>query len=1224
MHSISLDMETLAASSFPAAPRLHRDSSSLSSVRSRRPWGLRILLLSAGAVMLASCATLSAPSGADAPTRADVDAANAAVQAAEDAMREAQTDAAQARAEAAAAQQDAAQARAEADSAGQDAAQARVVADAARRDADQAMAKVDEMMMAAYQPSAVSVPVDMLNLSLLSLDGAQASLAGPDSIYISSIRYGGETYSALLKYAGGTSATVAGVFGRDGKLIPDSVGLGLTELAFLAPNRLVISNVEVGGRGYSGELQYAGGNRLQVAGIRRVTLPPTPAERIAALQAELAAAEAATDQAMADVEAAMAAAEAAQAAAGASAADAAAAQARLDAIMADAFQPSQVMVSAEMLDPSRANIDQVQVSLAGPDRIYLSNIRYDGVPYSALLRYSGGTTATVEAVYGPMGKLIPDSVGLAQTELDFRAPASLAVSNVEVGGVGYSGTLEYAGGNRLQVTNIRQVTLPPTAAEAAAAAIAEAEAAAAAAVSAAQADAGAARAEADAALAAAETSAAEAAAAQARLEAMIADAYQPSQVMVSAAMLDPSRANIDQVQVSLAGPDRIYLSNIRYDGVPYSALLRYSGGTSATVEAVYGPMGKLIPDSVGLAQTELDFRAPAALAVSNVEVGGVGYSGTLEYVGGDRLQVTNIRRVTLPPTAAEMAQTEIESLNATIAALEAALADAEMMANETDEELAEARAEIDAMMAAAYQPSEVMITAEMLDPSRANIDQVRISLAGPDAIYLANIRYDGVPYSALLKYSGGTSATVEAVYGPTGKLIPDAIGLSQTTLEFVAPAALAVSNVEVGGVGYSGTLEYVGGNQLRVSNLRRVTLPPTAAEMAEAAAAAAIARAEADADATMSAARAEADAAMSAADRAQAAADSAMADARTARAATAAANEKIAELEAQIARLVDGIPLSGINADLVDLGAARLTVAGPNSVYISGLQYGGREVSARVRYEAGTGKVEALYGAAADHLIAEAVSMETAELELVGNALRVSNVGVHGMAHTLTLTLNAAGSIDVAAQNNGWAVRTAAEVRRDKLVTEGTYLVNGFAGGRALAGEGAWSESGATVTQTDAGASHAKYTIPASQAGSEMLFGVTASAPEAGDKVGFGLHLLASDTPESGNTWNYGRSYLIWATRDPFYDTDATHLQFYESRDNNTLTWLASRKIEQSLTSPLTLEALYQSNGVITLLVGGEEQISLNTGTAITAGDHIALRSLGGPVRFTQVFVTAR
>ena len=43
---------------------------------------------------------------------------------------------------------------------------------------------------------------------------------------------------------------------------------------------------------------------------------------------------------------------------------------------------------------------------AGPDSIYVSNIMYGGQPYSALLKYTGGTTATVEAVYGPM---LPDS-----------------------------------------------------------------------------------------------------------------------------------------------------------------------------------------------------------------------------------------------------------------------------------------------------------------------------------------------------------------------------------------------------------------------------------------------------------------------------------------------------------------------------------------------------------------------------------------------------------------------------------------------------------------------------------------------------------------------------------------------------------------------------------------------------------------------------------------------
>ena len=282
-------------------------------------------------------------------------------------------------------------------------------------------------------------------------------------------------------------------------------------------------------------------------------------------------------------------------------AEADSAMAKVDAMMADAYQPSAVMVSAEMLDPSMANLDHVQVSLAGPDSIYVSNIMYGGQPFSALLKYTGGTSATVEAVYGPMGKLLPDSVGLSQTGLAFVAPASLAVSNVEVGGVGYSGTLEYAGGNQLQVTGIRQVTLPPTAAEeaqaAAAAAVAQAEADAAAAVSAAQAAADAAMADkaaamadaeaahaaadaamadADAAMAATSAAEAEAMAAQAEVDAMMADAYQPSAVMVSAEMLDPSMANLDHVQVSLAGPNSIYVSNIMYGGQPFSALLKYT------------------------------------------------------------------------------------------------------------------------------------------------------------------------------------------------------------------------------------------------------------------------------------------------------------------------------------------------------------------------------------------------------------------------------------------------------------------------------------------------------------------------------------------------------------------------------------------------------------------------------------------------------------------------
>ena len=1019
--------------------------------------------------------------------RAEADQAMTATKAAEAALSEAQAaadaavsaaqaDADQARAEAAAAQADADQALADATVAQQDAARAR----AGESEAIDAM-MVDAMMMAAHHPSEVMVGPDMLDISLLNLDQAQASLAGRDSIYISSIRYDGAMFSALLKYEGGTTATVEAIFGESGKLIPDTVGLGLTELAVLAPDKLVVSNIEVGGMGYSGELQYVGGNRLQVAGIRRVALPPTAAEQIAALEAELAAAQAAADAAMAEAEAAMADtatamadaeaamadtatamadAEAAMADKAALMAEAEAAMAKVDAMMMAAHHPAEVMVSAAMLDPSMANLDHAQVSLAGPDSIYVSNIMYDGVPYSALLKYSGGTSATVEAVYGPMGKLIPDSVGLAQTELAFVPPASLAVSNVEVGDVGYSGTLEYAGGNQLRITGIRRVTLPPTAAEAAAAAIAQAEADAAAAVSGAQAAADAAMAEAEAAMAdkaaamadaeaamAAMADAAEAgaAASQAKVDAMMAEAYQPSEVMVSAAMLDPSMANLDQVQVTLAGPDSIYVSNIMYGGVPFSALLRYRGGTSATVEAVYGPMGKLIPDSVGLAQTALAFVAPASLAVENVEVGGVGYSGTLEYAGGNQLLVTGIRRVNLPPTEAEMAQAENESLKATIAdqsdqitALQAALAEAQAAADtamadadaamadnaaamvDADAAMAEAaaaQAKVDAMMAAAYQPSEVMVSAAMLDPSQANIDHAQVSLAGPDSIYVSNIMYGGVPYSALLKYSGGTSATVEAVYGPMGKLIPDSVGLSQVELDFVAPASLAIENVEVGGVGYSGTLEYAGGNQLRVTGIRRVTLPPTEAEAAQAAAAAAIAQAEADAAAAIAQAEADAAAAVSeaqaAADmarsEAQAATDAAvsaaMADADAAQAEAAAAQ---AEVDAMMAAAYQPsevmVSAAMLDPSQANIDHAQVSLAGPDSIYVSNIMYGGVPYSALLKYSGGTSAtVEAVYGPMGK-LIPDSVGLSQVELDFVAPAsLAIENVEVGGVGYSGTL-----------------------------------------------------------------------------------------------------------------------------------------------------------------------------------------------------------------------------
>ena len=1166
---------------------------------------------------------------------------------------------------------------------------AQAAADEAQAEADMAGDELAAMIAAAFQPSAIMISDSQIDPSRASFAGARVSLAGPDSVYVSSIMYDGQHYSALLRYTGGTTAEVSHVFGSSGKLIPDSVDLSQTELVFVAPNAWEVSNVSVGGAGYSGTLEYAGNGKLQVTGIRQVQLPPTTmdmladaqaeleaaladasakGEQIAALESELQAAQSALEAAQAEAEAAQAAADAAQ-----DAADMA--NAELDAMKMGMQQPSEVMVSFDDLDASLVDFGSAVASLAGPDAIYVSNIMYAGRPYSALLAYAGGTTAVVKQVFGPDGKLIPDSVSLAQTEIAFRSPDTFAVSNVSVGGNGYSGTLQYTGNGQLQVTGIRRVTLPPTEAEMAAAAIEAAKAEAAQMVSDAKAEAeemvSAAMADAAAEVAAAEAAAdarvadarAEADAARAELEAMKMAMRQAADVMVSFGSLDAALANFDNAQASLAGPDRIYISSIMYDGQPYSALVKYEGGTTATVLGVYGTAGKLIPDAVGLSQTTVAFVSPDSFAVSNVNVGGVGYSGTLQYTGNGQLQVTGIRRVTLPPTEAEKAAAAIDAAMADAdrmvsaamadadAAVSAAMADAEAQVSaamaEADQMVsaamadadarvdaamaraAAAEAEMDAMKMAMHQPSAVQVAFSQLDAGLADFSGAQVSLAGPDAIYVSNIMYDGQPYSALLKYAGGTSATVQYVFGPVGKLIPDSVDLSQTTVAFESPDSFRVSNVGVGGVGYSGTLQYTGDGQLQVSGLNRVNLPTKPDALL------------ADARADLADARAELSAALTELAAQKQELDAANADAEAARLALAAANNALAAanseldaandaldtaesramaLETEIAALMEGSSLPGLNIGLLDLEAASLSAAGPNEVYISGIQYAGAPVSARIRYDAGAATATALFEGA--NLVADSLQLDAAQPTLQDDRLVISNVGIEGRAHTLTLTRGADGQVMVAASDDGWDVRTRGELARDNLIRTGNFVVNGFADGEALPGEGTWDSQGGSVVQSDADSTHAKFSIPADQSADKLLFGFSANA-DGGSKVGFGLHILASATPDSGNTWNYGNSYLLWVTQDPFYDSEDLHLQFYESADDNTLMWLASSRIPHGLASMINVEALYSDTGMTTLLVNGEEQLTVNVGTGVRGGDVIALRTLHGPVEFTQVYVAA-
>ena len=1016
---------------------------------------------------------------------------------------------------------------------------------------------------------------------------------------------------------------------------------------------------------------------------------------VAALETEVAAAQAATGtaqtmaaQAQEETGDAQAAAGAAQdqiagieaestAAIAAARATAASAQDQVDMMMAEAHRASAVMIAAGQIDPNLLNFDSAQVYLAGPESIYISSIGYGDDTFSALLRYRGGTTATVEYIFGTAGKLIPDSVDLSRTELTLVAPDTLEVAFVGVGGRGYSGQLRYAGDNRLQVAGIRLVTLPPTAEEL----VAAAEARAAAAIAEARAAADAAVAAAEARLAAVETeSAADIAQAQAAVDAardkvdmMMADAHRPSAVTIDADRIDPSLLNLDHARVSLAGPESIYISGIKYGDDTYSALMRYRGGTTATLDKVFGPTGKLIPDSVDLSHTELALVAPDVLDIANVGVGGQGYSGQLRYAGDNRFEVIGLTAVKLPPTPEELAAATVAKAKAMAAAgiaearaeADASAADAEAAraaVAEAEDRLAAVEAEsaaaiaaaqaavdaardkVDMMMAEAHRPSVVMISADRIDPGLLNLNAAQVSLAGPESVYISSIRYAGDTYSALLRYRGGTTATVENIYGPTGKLIPDSVDLSQTELTLIEPDILDVAYVGVGRTGYSGQLRYAGDNRLEVVGIRPVTLPPTADELVAAAraqAAAGVAEARASADAAVAGARTAADSAVAEARAAaEAAVAAAEADAAAAKAAAAAARAEIEALKLELAPM-GGVVISGdLDMRRLNLDAATVSVAGPDSIYVSGIGYGMKDYAVRLRHESGyTGVAEKLYDTA-DGIMPALDLSAPAVTAVARDTLVISNVGIGGEAYAVSFQALPDGMIVITPRSLGHRVRTAAELMRDELVAApaGSRVVHGFAAGAAQPDEGAWTVAGGRVSQTDPGATHAKFGVHnVPQADRATLYGVTAYA-DAAARAGLGLHFLASGTPRTANTWNYGNSYLVWITQEVgFYDTGHAHVQLYQSLDGNRLMWLNSTKIARSLDSELTLEALYQPGdcppmaaagscaGSISVFVDGTEQFKvMATGeVSAQAADTVALRSLGGPVYFLDLYVVS-
>ena len=348
-----------------------------------------------------------------------------------------------------------------------------------------------------------------------------------------------------------------------------------------------------------------------------------------------------------------------------------------------------------------------------------------------------------------------------------------------------------------------------------------------------------------------------------------------------------------------------------------------------------------------------------------------------------------------------------------------------------------------------------------------------------------------------------------------------------------------------------------------------------------------------------------------------------------------------------------------IDPTQLDFSNARVSMAGPNSVYIRSVFYAGQEVSVILEYDGGQGATIKGPFLAADKFLKDSYDVEYASIKKVSpTAIEISGVILGGQGYsgvfewvpgTSTLTLksysmvgapttypelvgelNEANAQVVALKNQVDAERKKADELTGKLSQAAmaapavekpaNTVFSGLKGGTSR--YGTWKESMGTLAQT-ADLKYAKYSFPLNQSG-ELLYSFTAQAKEKG-WIGYGLHLFASGAKDS-KLYGFGNSYLVWLTRDPgYYKWPNTYVQLYRSFDDVRMIQVASVSISISIGSAITTEVWYQpAEGTIAVSVDGRDVLHYMTDDLLTAGDTIALRTLGTPVEFTALVVKAK
>jgi len=374
-----------------------------------------------------------------------------------------------------------------------------------------------------------------------------------------------------------------------------------------------------------------------------------------------------------------------------------------------------------------------------------------------------------------------------------------------------------------------------------------------------------------------------------------------------------------------------------------------------------------------------------------------------------------------------------------------------------------------------------------------------------------------------------------------------------------------------------------------------------------------------------------------------------------------------------------------IDPNRLDLSQVKVSIAGPDEIYLRSIYYEGRELSVKFKYDGARGAV--VYGPyyAEDKYFPDSVDLDYVTIEVVGkDTLRISNVRIsdelayggiihwvggpdlelvsywedvppktkderidelNGEIYVLNEKLREqtkqiavlnervseqSDQIKVLKEDHAFEVASLnRELRELRARAAGAGIEVPVLPERVIysgfrGGDsllGNWKVTENNARQVDAAQMYAKYSLPLAQKETEMLFGFTGRATDI-DRIGYGLHFFASGE-KTGSGYGFGSSYLVWLTKDKiFYKSESTYVQLYRSFDDVRMIQIASVSIPERIDSSLNTEVLYNSSdGTISVYVNGVKRIDYRVQSPLVRGDSIILRSLGATTEFTDLYV---